>query len=161
MDMIAREARVGMGTIYNYFAGKEDLVNELYRDLKQRMMGVVLKDHSPRSPLREQFFGIWRNVFKFYLANPDIFQFLEQYSYSPIITPESKELGWKLWEAPIKMIEEARAQQIVKDLPTDILMLIANSPIYNLVREHIRGRIQLDDAQIEVAIAACWDAIKI
>lgn len=161
MDMIAREARVGMGTIYNYFPSKEELVNGLYHELKQKVVDAVLRDHSPQAPLREQFFGVWRNMFRFYLANPDVFQFLEQYSYSPIITPESKELGWKLWEAPIKMIEQARAQQIVKDLPTDMLVLIANSPIYNLVREHIRGRIQLDDTQIEVAIAACWDAIKI
>lgn len=160
MDMIAREARVGMGTIYNYFPSKEELVNELYRSLKRQTVSAVLRGHSPDAPLREQFFVIWRNSFSFYLAHPDVFQFLEQYSYSPVISPESKELGWKLWEAPIRMVEEGRTQQVLKELPTDILMLIANSPIYNLVREHILGHIELDDGQIEAAITACWDAIK-
>jgi AcrR family transcriptional regulator len=160
MDMIARGASVGMGTIYNYFPSKEDLVNELYRNLKREVVGAVLRDYSPEAPLREQFFSIWRNSFSFYLANPDIFQFLEQYSYSPIISPESKQLGWKLWEVPIRLVEEGRRQQVLKALPTDILMLIANSPIYNLVREHILGHITLDDSQIEAAITACWDAIK-
>jgi len=160
MDMIARGARVGMGTIYNYFPSKEDLVNELYRNLKRQVVGVMLAGHTPDAPLREQFFGIWRNTFRFYLANPDVFQFLEQYSYSPIINAESKELGWKLWEVPIRMVEEGRTQQVLKELPTDILMLIANSPIYNLVREHILGHIKLDEGYIEAAITACWDAIK-
>jgi TetR/AcrR family transcriptional regulator, repressor of fatR-cypB operon len=161
MDMIAREARVGMGTIYNYFPGKEALVNELYRGLKQKVVAMVLTGYSPDAPIREQFFTMWRNMFNFYLRQPDVFQFLEQYSMSPIITPESKEFGWKLWETPIQVIEQGRRQQIVKDLPIDMLMLIANSPIYNLVREHIHGRIHLDKSKIEAAITACWDAIKL
>jgi AcrR family transcriptional regulator len=160
MDMISRGANVGMGTIYNYFPSKEALVNELYSDLKRQVVRAVLTDHNPQAPLREQFFAVWRNTFRFYLANPDVFQFLEQYSYSPIITPQSKELGWKLWEVPIRMVEEGRRQQVLKELPTDILILIANSPIFNLVREHILGRIKLDDNQVEAAITACWDAIK-
>jgi AcrR family transcriptional regulator len=160
MDMIANEAKVGMGTIYNYFPSKEELVNVLYREKKRTLMNTVLKDYSPAAPLREQFFGIWRKLFNEYLRNPDVFQFLEQYSYSPIVTAESKALGWKLWEIPIHIIEQGHRQQILKDLPVHVLMLIANSPIHNLVREHIRGQVHLDERQIEAAITACWDAIK-
>src|SRR3990172_5370354 len=65
MDMIAQKAQVGMGTIYNYFPGKEELVNELYRELKRRMVSAVLKEYSPDAPLREQFVTIWRSVFYF------------------------------------------------------------------------------------------------
>lgn len=160
MEMIAREAQVGMGTIYNYFPSKEDLINVLYREGKQALMDHVLRDHAPEAPLREQFFTIWRNLFDYYLHHPALFQFLEQYSYSPIITPESKALGWKLWEIPIAVVDQARQQQILKALPTEMLMLIANSPILNLVKEHIQGHIQLDGEQVEAAITACWDAIK-
>jgi hypothetical protein len=138
------------------------LVNQLYLELKGKLGSVVLKDYSQESPLREQFFGVWRNIFYFYLRHPDIFQFLEQYSFSPLITSETKkQVGSKLWVISNQIIEQGRKQQILKDLPTDILMLIATSPIYSLVKEHGSGRINLDENRIEAAITACWDAIKL
>ena len=162
MDMIAKEAKVGMGTIYNYFSSKEELVNQLYLELKRNLGNAILQDYSPEAPLREQFFGLWRNLFQFHLRHPDVFQFLEQYSFSPIITPETKALvGWKLWDLSIQIIEHGRKQQILKDLPADILLLIATSPINNLVKEHISGRISLDESRVEAALTACWDAIKL
>ena len=162
MDMIAKEAKVGMGTIYNYFSSKEELVNQLYLELKRELGNVILQDYSPEAPLREQFFGLWRNLFQFHLRQPDVFQFLEQYSFSPIITSETKALvGWKLWDLSIQIIEHGRKQQILKDLPADILLLIATSPINNLVKEHISGRISLDESRVEAALTACWDAIKL
>ena len=35
MSLIAEEAGVGMGTIYNYFASKEVLINALYLKLRK------------------------------------------------------------------------------------------------------------------------------
>ena len=160
MDMIAKEAEVGMGTIYNYFSSKEILINELYCESKREMVRTVFEGHSVTLPLREQFIRIWHNVFYYSLEHPAVFQFLEQYSYSPIISDEAKELSWQLWLPSFELIEKAREQQILKDLPTEALLLISTSPIYSLVREAISGRINLDKSQIEAAIIACWDAIK-
>jgi AcrR family transcriptional regulator len=162
MDMIAKEAKVGMGTIYNYFPSKEELVNQLYLESKRKLGGTILQDYSPEAPLREQFFHLWRNFFHFHLRHPDIFQFLEQYSFSPIITPETKaSVGWRFWEISHRIMENGRQQQILKDLPPDILLLIATSPINNLVKGHLDGQINLDERRVEAAITACWDAIKL
>jgi len=86
---------------------------------------------------------------------------LTQYSLSPTITQESKDLGMRLWQEPIRLIELGQAQMMVKPLPVELLMLIANAPLANLVQGHIDGRIHLDDSSIDAAITACWDAIKL
>src|SRR5260370_36213915 len=161
MDMIARQAQVGMGTIYNYFPGKEDLVNQLYRELQDQLLSVLLRDHSVDAPLREQFFATVRSKFHFYLENPDAAQFLEQYAYSPVITPETQKSAWKVWQMPTQIMEQGRKQQILKDLPSIVLIMLTSSAIYNLVRGHQQGWIPLDDNLIEATIAACWDAIKL
>ena len=160
MDMIAKEAQVGMGTIYNYFPSKEILVNELYRSLQHESASASMQGFTDTAPLREQFVRMLRNKFHFYLNNPETFQVLQQYSMSPILDAETKAEGWTLWQTPIRIVEQARAQQIVKELSTDKLMLIATSPIISLVREHISGNITLTEDDIEAAITACWDAIK-
>ena len=161
MDMIAKEAQVGMGTIYNYFPSKENLVNQLYRELQDQMLSALLKEHSPDAPLREQFFATVRSKFHFYLENPAAAQFLEQYAYSPIITPETQKSAWKVWQIPTQIMEQGRKQQIVKNLPAIVLIMLTSSAIYNLVRGHQQGWIPLDDTLIEAVIAACWDAIKL
>src|SRR5262245_48125757 len=79
MDMIAKEAQVGMGTIYNYFPSKEVLVNELYRRLQCESAGASMQGYSESAPLREQFVRLLRNKFHFYLDNPETFQVLQQY----------------------------------------------------------------------------------
>jgi AcrR family transcriptional regulator len=160
MSLIAQQAGVGMGTIYNYFPSKEDLVNVLYRELKLKVHEAMLKGYSREATIRERFFRIWRNVFGHYLRHPDEFLFMEQYSYSPTITPENKAFSQQLWEETFWLFEEARRQQIFKDLPGDLLMLIAGAPVFNLVKEHAAGTIRLDDDLMEAAITACWDAIK-
>jgi len=43
MSQIAERADVGVGTIYRYFAGKEDLVNALYLDIKARLAAHTLR----------------------------------------------------------------------------------------------------------------------
>ena len=161
MSLIAQEAGVGMGTIYHHFSGKEELVNVLYRELKQRTYTAIMAGHEESAPVRERFFRMWRNLFDLYLAEPDLYRFLTQYSLSPTITQESKDLGMRLWQEPIRLIEQGQAQVMVKPLPLELLMLIANAPLANLVQGHIDGRIQLDSPSIDAAITACWDAIKL
>src|SRR5262249_52748715 len=112
------------------------------------------------APLRERFFLLVRNKFHFYLENLDAAQFIEQYSYSPIITNETRELAWQIWQDPIVIMEEGAKQQILQELPTYVLILLSNGAIYSLVREHRNGRILLNDKLIEAAVAACWDSIK-
>ena len=161
MSLIAQEAGVGMGTIYHHFSGKDELVNVLYRELKQRTHTAMMTGHEESAPVRERFFRMWRNLFDLYLAEPDLYRFLTQYSLSPTITQESKDLGMRLWQEPIRLIEQGQAQVMVKPLPLELLMLIANAPLANLVQGHIDGRIQLDSPSIDAAITACWDAIKL
>lgn len=161
MSLIGNRARVGMGTIYHYFPSKEFLVNVLYQELKVKTNQAMLKNYVREAPVRERFFRIWRNLFYFYLGNPDIYRFLEQYSFSPIITAESKEHGMKLWEEPIRVFQDGQTLQVLKPYDIHLLALIANAPLLNLVNGHLAGQIVLDDRAIDAAITACWDAIKL
>lgn len=41
MSMIAEKANVAVGTIYIYFAGKDELIDELYLDLKKKIVAAL------------------------------------------------------------------------------------------------------------------------
>jgi len=88
VSMIARMADVGAGTIYRYFANKESLINELYNHLQQALYEATLVDIPEGVSVRDEFYLKWRNILKYFLANPDEARFLEQYSSSPFISLE-------------------------------------------------------------------------
>ncbi|MFT4398607.1 TetR/AcrR family transcriptional regulator [Bacillus sp. SW14] len=90
MAMISSESGVSMGSIYNSFSGKEDIVNELFTSIVEFQTEIVLKDFYNNSSILERFERIWRNLIQFTLDYPDAFQFIEQYSFSPYIYDSSK-----------------------------------------------------------------------
>lgn len=161
MSLIGKEAGVGMGTIYHYFPSKEELVNALYRELKQRVHDSMMQGYQYEAPIRERFFRLWRNLFNYYLRHPYEFLFMEQVGFSPILTEETKAVGYKLYEAPIQLFEQAREAQVIKNLPLSLLGFISGAPLNTLVRGHLANHITLTDDLIEAAITACWDAIKL
>jgi AcrR family transcriptional regulator len=160
MSAVGRAAGVGMGTIYHYFPSKEELINVLYRELKAQSHSAMLHGYRADAPVRERFFCIWRNIFHLYRDKQDLYRFLEQYSFSPMITSESKVYGDSTWNEAHRVVQDGLTQQILKPLPVKLLLRIAGAPLFNLVQGHIAGEIVLNEALIEEAVTACWDAIK-
>ena len=83
MAMIAEKARVGAGTIYRYFENKEVLINELYRELEERIYANVMDGYSPEKPVRERFLHLGTAILRYCISNPLDFRYLEQFHNSP------------------------------------------------------------------------------
>jgi TetR/AcrR family transcriptional repressor of multidrug resistance operon len=83
MSMIAKHAGVAAGTIYHYFDSKETLIVELYIHVKDRLAKAILGNDDEQLAYKERFFNFMINQYNFYIENPDIFFFLEQYVNSP------------------------------------------------------------------------------
>ena len=64
MSMIAGEAGVGAGTIYRYFESKEDLITQLYLEIKREKGEAFLVGYSEELSLRERFRTLWLNMLR-------------------------------------------------------------------------------------------------
>ena len=162
MAMLAKEANVGMGTIYRYFKNKEEVINELYKELKgQTNAAIRLNLSSQETPIREQFISIFGSVLKFYIKHPQKFRFLEQYSYSPFITCSTKEEVSSVCIEPLThFFEYGIKRQVIKDLSVSLLYAMASGPVICLAKMHLAGEIDLDEKTITTAIETSWDALK-
>ncbi len=82
---IAERARVGTGTIYRYFASKEALVNELYREQKEAL-GVRLTSNIDMSAEPHALFADnWDRLVAFAREEPEAYRFLEPYRLGPAL----------------------------------------------------------------------------
>ncbi len=163
MAMIAEKAGVGAGTIYRYFENKDVLINELYRDLEERLCAVLMEGYSSEQPVRERFIHLGTAILRYCISNPLDFRFLEQFHNSPYgVVHRRDKLFGKTDQKDVyrELFEEGLVQHVVKQLPMVVLFALAFGPLITVARDHILGFVVLDEALIGQAIAACWDGLK-
>ncbi len=160
MSQIAQRANVGVGTIYRYFANKDDLINALYLELKARLKQHLLQNYDERMPVREAFRLLLGNVIRYFVENPSEALFVEQYSNSPLITAQTREESLRIVEPGDAVFKRAVEQHLLKDMPVEMLSAIVSGAVNSLVKLYLSGAIQLDEKSINQGADAIWDAIK-
>jgi AcrR family transcriptional regulator len=163
---IAREAGAGVGSIYRYFQSKEELIHELFKHLSEKASPDILMDFDPSAPIKEQFILLNRSMFLYMIRNPKVFAFMEQYFNSPyglthrrdtILNEQNNNKDSHPLHA---VLEKAKKNRIMKDLPLNILEALSFGPIHFLLRDIHAGLIEIDEKTINKIIEACWDSVK-
>ncbi len=164
MAEIAENAGVAAGTIYRYFESKDVLVTTLHQELEDGIMAVLQEGYPSRSPLRERFLYLIRELLRYFMANPLHFRYMEQYYNSPygISLHRDRLLGKSGNRRIIVMdiFEEGVEQGVIKRLPKAALFALAFGPLISLIRDHILGFVTLKESLVKQIAEASWDAIK-
>ncbi len=159
-SMIAERAGVGVGTIYRYFRDKEELIHTLYEELEARHRAFVMQGYEENGPIRDRFYHLCRNIYRYLLANPLEFRFLEQYFDSPYGVAKMRQKLESAGEPFHALLKEGKQQGIVKDLPTLLLFGLIFGPMINVIKDHDSGLLPLNDVLVDQVIRATWDAIQ-
>lgn len=161
MSQIAERADVGVGTIYRYFAGKDDLVNALYLDIKARLATYTLRGYADSMPVREAFRLLQGNTVRYFSDHPAELSFMEQYENSPVITDATRQ-DFSRMAGPVReLFERAREQHLLRELPLEVLLAIASGAIRSLVKLQLSGAAGLDDATLDAALDAIWAIVAL
>lgn len=156
---VADASGVGTGTLYRYFANKEDLVNEVYRDAKLRLRAALLDgvpepEFVKRDSAEQWFTDLWQRLGAFAKAEPETFRFLEMQDHVDYLDIKSRQLELSvlmpLWMTGKRMhAKDALA-------PIDTLIALLWGAFVGLVKAARLGYIQLDDKRLAQAGKACW-----
>lgn len=163
MAMIAERASVGAGTIYRYFTGKDELIISLCRDIEEKIKGQILQGYHTDMSIRERFLHLNNGLFRYFIANPLHFRYVEQYHNSPYGVPHRRD---KLLAQGAdrdvfqELFDDGLSQKVLKDLPLPMLFSLAFGPLISVMRDHILGFITLDDHLIQQITEACWDGLR-
>jgi AcrR family transcriptional regulator len=160
MSMIADKAGVGAGTIYRYFDGKEDLVTQLYLEIKREMGKAILAGYSEDLSLQERFRTLWLNMLHYYMDHPRELAFLEQFDNSPYMAPEVKEAFSEYYEPLMRYFQYAFQEGVFKEMPLAMLSTFTMEVAVSLAKHHAAGELTLDDETKELAMNATWDALS-
>lgn len=160
LSLITKEANVGMGTVYNYFKTKEDIIRELYLRIKNEGASYVLKGYDKNLHVKQRYFLIIEKMVEYYLNNQYEFLFMEQLQFSPIIDNKTKTEASAYSLEMNRLFEEGQNQEIIKKANIEQQMYFVYGALASLIRLHIMGTTKLDASSIEFAIKSSWDSIK-
>ncbi len=163
---IAARAGVGVGSIYRYFKDKEALIHEVFKEVSETIKIEMVRGHDPQVPLREQYIGLCHNLFRYLYAHPKFFSFTEQYFNSPYGLQHKrslieKEAAGKEGGHPIgELFTRARKNQVIKDLPQQVIGALTMGPIIFLIRDIHNDLLAYSEVLVMQVIEATWDGIK-
>ena len=141
MSMIADKAGVGAGTIYRYFDSKEDLITQLYLEIKREKGKAFLEGYSEDLSLRERFRTLWLNMLHYYMDHPQELAFMEQFDNSPYMNAEVQDAFAEQYEPLMRFFQYAYQEGVFKEMPLAMLSAFTAEVAVSLAKHHASGQL--------------------
>lgn len=157
---IAKRSGTASGMIYYYFQSKQGLVNAVYRRAKQQMADAVRVDFPPNAPLRRCFAEMWGQTLTFARNEPATFTFLQFHHHADYLDEDSQTLAARVSAVALDFLRDAQAEGRFKPGPPELLMSLFLGTINGLLKAEADGWLKIDDATLQLAEQAAWDALS-
>jgi AcrR family transcriptional regulator len=157
---ISREAKIGMSTIYGFFKSKEELINGLYKKLKQSHTNRIYLDTNPNLSFVNNLQILVENYLINRIEHFDEHNFIEQCNNSHFLDEDSMKLDFETFVIINQFLDKGKLDYLVKPIENDILiaqMIGAANEIVNLIK---RKNLSLSEEISEQTFTLCWDSIK-
>lgn len=160
MQKLAKEAGVAAGTIYRYFDDKDHLIDDVRVLVTQRVADAVQEGVDDSDPIKQRYRTMWLNIWNLAGTNLAAIKNRVQYDSLPITNSLNfRELERKMFAQVELLFNEGKEQGLFKPLDNEVLSGLSLAASVSLARKHSLGFYQLDEAALEAAIEASWDAI--
>src|SRR5262249_5093049 len=116
---ISNAAALAEGTLFTYFKTKDDLINELYCQIKLELADAMMSGFARKKSVRHRLQHVWNCFVDWGVANPLQRKVLAQLQVSDKVNAESKKTGSAPFLEIQRMAQEAAEQRIIQDLPQD------------------------------------------
>ncbi len=159
MSLIAKEAGVSAGIIYHYFANKDDLIHQLYKDVKAQLGTAIMSDDLHDLPMREQVKRVWLRSFRFYADHPQEMRFIEQYENSPYYVPVERGDYDPNMQELFALFEAGYEAGLLKPLPAAVMQALTFGVAVSLAKQHHAGSEHFDQQTIDLVAETVCEAI--
>jgi AcrR family transcriptional regulator len=141
---IAKDAGVAEGTLFTYFASKDELLNRLYVELKMDLRDAVITGYPARKSLIDRSRHFWDRYIGWGSAHPLKRRAMRQLAVSDRITEETKKLVGDAFGDVNDMMRECAAGGAMRRQPPSfvsaIMSAIADTTMDFVAREPTQAK---------------------
>jgi AcrR family transcriptional regulator len=156
---IAKKAKISVGTLFNYFPTKTELIQSIYLEIKIHSRKTFLDDLNQSNNKKPNIESMWETVIRWGLNNPEEFKYLEMFTSSPyhrnFENEETFESYQKFRESILKAID---LDHICVANPDYLLMYIDNA-LHATTRFMIQHQVENQDLFIQQSFDLLWHGL--
>ena len=155
---ISKRAAVAHGSLFNYFATKNVLLNAVYMELTSELTDLVLEGLPKSAEVRRQLRHLWLRWTNWGVSNPKKWRTLAQLIVSDEISQASQSAAWEYTAVPIEVFRRASATGILRNQPADfvhgIAEALASATIDFMIKDPARA-----EAYCNAGFQTLWKAL--
>lgn len=140
---IAQGADIAEGTLFKYFATKDDLLNEIYLTLKTDLAKALNEGFPALADMRQRGWHIWSRWIDWGAKYPDKRKAMRQLGVSERITPASRQAGMAAFREVSETLEQAIAAGPLQGQPLTfvgaLFESLAEATVESVARDPERG----------------------
>lgn len=160
MSAIAAKADMSMGSIYNYFQSKDDLILGVYHQLSSEFNAMVVEEIDRTLPHRARVMRYINDYIDFFWVDWDRAVLFEYLSNVPLIPPEAMgEVFGKTRTYSRTLLTEAQADGVVKPLSVAFMGGLIGGGIRNTLKWHRASHDVLHYDEKRQIAQMCWDSV--
>lgn len=124
---IAQYAGVAEGTLFVYFPTKDDLLNQLYQDLRSDLRGFLAAGYPADADIQGQIRHLWNRLIDWGASSPDKWKALRQLKVSEKITEASQNAGQAMFDDFRGVVGNGFKTGILREQPIFFLARVAEA----------------------------------
>ncbi|MCF6182488.1 TetR/AcrR family transcriptional regulator [Lutibacter sp.] len=161
MSKIAKLADISPATIYIYFECKQDLINQLYLEVKAAFSKHAFLNFTKELPVKKGFENIWYQIADFKLTHVEESNFLSLCDNAPMVDDHILKKGLKHLQPLLILWERGQKEGIIKPISLYILYAFTIYPLAFLTNMKQKKACEFDKIKLDEAFLVAWDSIKV
>ncbi len=155
---ISKKAGVAEGTLFTYFATKEQLVNELYLSLKSELADSLMTEYPKGADVRTQFKHLWDRFVEWGVRHPKKQKVMQELAVSEQLTSRTRAQAEEGYAVLGQLAGESIRNKVIRDYPVEFIGAIALAFLETTVRMILADR----DSSVEyreIGFEIFWQGI--
>lgn len=155
---IAKAAGVAEGTLFTYFITKDELLNQLYLEVKSTLHATMMEGFPHGAPLRERVRHVWHAYVHWGAQNPARRKVMLQLSVSAAVMPATRAKGAEAFCEISELIAESVSIGMLRDQSPDFAGAIMSS-LADMTIDFLLRHPDQEEKYCEAGFIAFWNAI--
>lgn len=156
---IARSAGVGEGTLFVYFSSKDELLKQVYHELKRSLRDAVAQDYPHGETVERRFSHIWKARVSWGVENPSCEKALRNLAVVSALDPERRIESLGECRNVETIFQEGFASGVLRKQPVEFLVATIESLAQMVVEKTLND--PLDGIHLQqLGWISLWSAIR-
>lgn len=160
VSKIAKEAGVSPATIYIYYDNKEDMLREIYLELKKNMFTYIFKNITNDMDAKMTFYSICKSYYEYIEEYKEEYNFIKQFKSCPALC-EKCEGEMDYISKVNNLINRFKEQGIIKSIDNKLIFSFLLFSIEGISENKSNGIVFIPDSMLESVYEMIWDGIRV